>query len=77
MMTMILVAATTKIEMMIGVPEVAIRVIKGHRGCGNLSGGGRKRGRLQGGARRIDPDVNELVTIKVCLSQFHKLPDQP
>jgi hypothetical protein len=41
---------------------------RGYSGCGNLSGGGGKWGRLQGGARRIDPDVNELVTIKVCLS---------
>jgi hypothetical protein len=29
MMTMILAAATIKIKMMIGVPEAAIRVIKG------------------------------------------------
>ena len=49
----------------------------GGGGHGNPSGGVRKSGQFQGGGGRKDPGVDELVTIKVCLLQILKCPDQP
>jgi hypothetical protein len=44
---------------------------------GNLSGSGRKRGGFQGQAGRKDPDVDESVTIEVCLPRCFNLPEKP